>query len=131
MIMDTDVYVNVFFVDSPVKTNTERTFMINGKAEKLEGLYEDGTIGITDIGGVTYSMETTFFIAKRSTNHYTYPQHQAGFLCAAALDSKYSSFNIISSLFASNQIATETFMIKTSATKYSKYEGQLLAGFDP
>jgi hypothetical protein len=131
MIMDTDVYVNIIFVDYPDKTSTEREFMINGKLTKLEGFYQDGSLSAKDVDGKDWKVSTTFFIAKRVGKYYTFPQHQAGFLCAAPLDTKYSKYNFVSNLYNAGHITTESFMIKTNATEYGKYKGWLLAGFNP
>lgn len=105
--------------------------MINGKKTRLQGTYSTGTIGVYDIKQDYHELFTTFFIAKRITKDYTYPQKQAGFLCLAPLAPKYSTFNFMSNLLSKGKITTESFLVQTQEIGYEKYTGQFLVGFDP
>lgn len=105
--------------------------MIDGKKTRLIGTYSSGTISAVDIKQETHEVSTTFFIAQRVTEIYTFPQHQAGFLCVAPLDPKYDSYNFVSNLKDKKKITTESFIIQTEVTGYEKYKGQFLVGFDP
>jgi len=111
MVIDTDVYVNIVFVDNPSSTSTTRTFKINGQNVALEGTYESGSLAATDILGKDWTVQTHFFVAKRTTSTYSFPDQKSGFLCAAPLASAYSDYNFVSNLFASKSIIAETFLV--------------------
>jgi len=87
-------------------------------------VYESGSLAATDITGKVTTVQTHFFVAKRVTSTYYFPDQKTGFLCAAPLATAYSDYNFVSNLFTSKAIIAETFMVQTYVKdKYSPYSG--------